>query len=172
MRSATIRTATSSDAEAALAYFSALQAENLKTVFQVDTLPTLDEERDFLCGFERDPNSNWFAAEIDSAIVGNLGLKADPRRQRHHAAVLGISVLEPYRSAGLGTRLMETAISWAEASALRSIELDVLEINSGAIRLYERFGFAVYGKCPEAVLVDGEYLAVIEMSRSVLGNAA
>jgi RimJ/RimL family protein N-acetyltransferase len=162
-----IRTATSQDAEAALTYFSTLQAENLTTIFQVDSLPTLDEEATFLRGFETDENSSWFAAISEDAIVGNLGLKADPRSQRHHAAILGMSVLAPFRSAGLGTRLLQTALSWAESSALRRVELDVLESNSGAIRLYERFGFSIYGRKPEAVLVDGIYVDMIEMSRSV-----
>jgi RimJ/RimL family protein N-acetyltransferase len=163
-----IRTATSQDAEAALTYFSTLQAENLTTIFQVDSLPTLEEEATFLRGFEIDANSNWFVAISDDAIVGNLGLKADPRPQRRHAAILGMSVLAPFRSAGLGTRLLQTALFWAESSALRRVELDVLESNSGAIRLYERFGFSIYGRKPEAVLVDGNYLDMIEMSRSVL----
>jgi putative acetyltransferase len=163
-----IRTTTSQDAEAALTYFSTLQAENLTTIFRVDSLPSLEQEATFLRDFEIDANSNWFAAMSDDAIVGNLGLKADPRPQRRHAASLGMSVLAPFRSAGLGTRLLRTALSWAESSALRRIELDVLESNSGAIRLYERFGFSIYGRKPEAVFVDGEYIEVIEMGRSVL----
>ncbi len=163
-----IRTATYQDAEAALAYFSELQAENLKTIFRVEALPTLEEEVAFLREFEVDENSNWFAAVSDNAIVGNLGLKADSRSQRHHAAALGMSVLAPFRSAGLGTRLIQTALLWAESSSLRRVELDVLESNTGAICLYERFGFEAYGRKPEAVLVDGVYLDVVEMSRSVL----
>jgi RimJ/RimL family protein N-acetyltransferase len=163
-----IRIATSEDAEAALIYFAALQAENLTTIFKVDELPTLEEEVKFLRGFELDANSNWFAAVSGDSIVGNLGLKADPRSQRRHAGFLGMSVLAPFRSAGLGTRLLETALSWAESSALGRVELDVLETNSRAIRLYERFGFSIFGRRPEAVRVEGEYVDIIEMTRSVL----
>jgi RimJ/RimL family protein N-acetyltransferase len=163
-----IRTVSAKDAEAALTYCAALQAENLTMIFRVDSLPTLEEEGTFLRGFEIDANSNWFAAISSDAIVGNLGLKADPRSQRRHAAILGMSWLAPFRSAGLGTRLLQTALSWAESSALRRVELDVLESSSGAIRLYEQFGFSVYGRKPEAVLVDGKYLDMLEMSRAVL----
>jgi RimJ/RimL family protein N-acetyltransferase len=163
-----IRTATSADAKAALVYFSALQAENLSTIFRVDSLPTLEEEVAFLRRFEVDPNSNWFAAVSDDAIVGNLGLMAEARPQTRHVAALGMSVLAPFRSAGLGTSLLETALSWARSSDLRRIDIDVLQSNSGAIRLYERFGFSVHGRRPEAVLVDGEYIDLIEMSQSVL----
>lgn len=162
-----IRPATSDDAEAALVYFSALQAENLKTVYQVDSLPTIEEEAAFLRQFETSAESVWFAAFQDDAIVGNLGLLAAPQPQRRHIASLGMSVLAPHRGVGLGTLLIETALSWAESSSLRQIQLGVLANNPRAAELYRRFKFVEYGRMPEAVLVDGEYVDLIEMIRPV-----
>lgn len=169
--SAEIRIVTSEDAKSALEYFAKLQAENLSTIFRVDPLPTLEEEVAFLRSFEVRPNSNWFAAVSDGAIVGNLGIQADSRPQRSHVGDLGMSILSPFRSVGLGTRLWETALSWAKSTDLRRIQLDVLETNSGAIRLYKRFGFSVDGRRPGDVLVADDYIDMIQMSRAVHENA-
>ncbi len=170
--SAEIRIATSEDAESALEFFSRLQAENLSTIFRVDPLPTLEEEVAFLRNFEEGPNSNWFAAVSDGAIVGNLGIQADSRPQRNHIGALGMSILSPFRGAGLGTRLWETALSWAKSTGLRRIQLDVLGTNSSAIRLYTRFGFSIDGRRPGDVLVAGDYVDVIHMSRAANESTA
>jgi RimJ/RimL family protein N-acetyltransferase len=170
--SAEIRIATSEDAKSALEYFAKLQTENLSTIFRVDPLPTLEEEVAFLRSFEVSPNSNWFAVvSDDGAIVGNLGIQADSRAQRSHVGHLGMSILSPFRSVGLGTRLWKTALSWAKSTDLRRIQLDVLETNWGAIRLYKRFGFSVDGRRPGDVLVAGDYVDMIQMSRAVHENA-
>ena len=164
---AEIRIATPSDARAALEYFAALQAEDLKTVYRVDTLPTLDEEIEFLRGFETCPNSAWFVLESGGQIVGNLGIRAETRVQTRHVGNLGMSVLAPFRARGFGTLLLESAINWAGSTNLRRIQLEVLENNPRALSLYERFGFAVEGRKPGGVLVDGNYLDLIQMSRAV-----
>ena len=82
-----------------------------------------------------------------------------------------MSILSPFRNVGLGTRLWETALSWAKSTDLRRIQLDVLETNSGAIRLYRNFGFCVDGRRPGDVLVADDYVDMIQMSRAVHENA-
>ena len=164
---AEIRIATSEDAEAALKYFAALQAEELETVYRVEVLPTLDQEIEFLSGFEACPDSAWFALESGGAIVGNLGIRAESRPQTRHIGNLGMSILSPFRSIGLGTRLMEAALAWSSSTNLRRIQLEVLENNPRALSLYERFGFSTEGRRPGGVLVGDQYLDLIQMGRAV-----
>ena len=162
-----IRVVTRSDAEAALAYFEKLVKENLRTIYRIDSLPTLDEEIEYLRGFETDPDSAWFAAvSAEGQIIGNLEIAAETRPQTRHVGNLGMSVLAPYRAAGLGTRLLETAITWARSTDLRRLQLEVIENNPRAIRLYERFGFEVEGRKPGGIEVEGEYLDLIQMGRA------
>ena len=47
------------------------------------------------------------------------------------------------QGSGLGTKLLKEALEHSLVRAAPSIKLDVWEFNPGAIRLYERFGFAV-----------------------------
>lgn len=56
-------------------------------------------------------------------------------------------VVDPRRrSQGIGTFILENAFKVAEEKGCRRVILDVTLDNIGASRLYERFGFKVYGK--------------------------
>jgi RimJ/RimL family protein N-acetyltransferase len=49
------------------------------------------------------------------------------------------------RRQGVGTALLEQAVTWARATGVRKLELHVFPHNEPAIRLYERFGFVREG---------------------------
>ena len=51
-----------------------------------------------------------------------------------------------HRGQGIGTYILENAFNVAEKKGCRRVILDVTLDNVGASRLYERFGFKVYGK--------------------------
>ena len=53
----------------------------------------------------------------------------------------GMGVAPEARGQGLGRRVMEHALDAARARALRSIDLEVLEQNTPAIRIYDALGF-------------------------------
>ena len=53
----------------------------------------------------------------------------------------GIAVSASRRGMGVGTRLLEFLLEYAEANDYATVRLDVVDINSAARRLYERVGF-------------------------------
>jgi ribosomal protein S18 acetylase RimI-like enzyme len=53
----------------------------------------------------------------------------------------GIAVREGLRGRGIGTRLLQQLSDYAAQQGYESIRLDVIDINPGARRLYERYGF-------------------------------
>lgn len=59
------------------------------------------------------------------------------------ASLLNQYVAEPYRSQGLGRRLMQTAEEWARQQGLPRISLSVGAHNTLAQRLYETLGYQV-----------------------------
>jgi RimJ/RimL family protein N-acetyltransferase len=74
-------------------------------------------------------------------------------------------VAREWRGQGIGRRLLERAIEWARGSGVVTrIELHVFTRNEGAIRLYERCGFAVEGTRRRSVRRDGEYLDDLVMA--------
>lgn len=103
-------------------------------------------------------------AILNGELVGEITLTAQPRRFSH-TAELGICVVQECCGRGIGTRLMNAALSWAQQSQqLHSIFLAVDRENEGAIRLYKRYGFAEYG-CYEAnSYYKGEYHDTVFMN--------
>jgi ribosomal protein S18 acetylase RimI-like enzyme len=53
----------------------------------------------------------------------------------------GIAVRPDRRGHGIGTRLLDEVTSYAARKGYRSVRLDVIDVNEGARRLYEWYGF-------------------------------
>lgn len=61
-----------------------------------------------------------------------------------------------YRGQGVGTYILENAFKLAKEKRCGRVILDVTWGNEGALRLYERFGFKVYGKKSPELIFKGE----------------
>lgn len=93
-----------------------------------------------------------------AVLVGVLGLDRDRRtKRRHRAKVWGMYVDPSARGRGVGRALVDEIVSRARRTAgLEQLHLTVMAGNASAQRLYERVGFAVYGRAPRAMIVDGK----------------
>ncbi len=60
--------------------------------------------------------------------------------------IANIAVAPTFRKKGIGTKIMEKIISYAQRNFLKRITLDVRESNKEAINLYNKFGFKILGK--------------------------
>jgi ribosomal protein S18 acetylase RimI-like enzyme len=109
-------------------------------------------------------------AVADEEVVGWCDIVRDGRLVHAHCGVLGIGVIRPWRGMGVGRSLLTAALSEAWAKGLSRVELRVREDNLVAIALYERLGFRVEGRHPDAILVGDRYAAVLSMG--ILGGAA
>jgi len=82
------------------------------------------------------------------AYFGGLGANRTlVRRMPHGRDLLYIEALAVHpdaRGKGIGTRLLEDAFAWAVADSRSRVALHVLHSNTGARRLYERMGFALW----------------------------
>jgi putative acetyltransferase len=106
-------------------------------------------------------------AEIDGAVIGNLGLQAagkSPRRR--HAAHIGMSVHDAFHRRGVGNALMTAALDLADNwIAYTRLELSVYTDNAPALALYRKFGFAIEGTARSFALRNGEYVDAFMMAR-------
>lgn len=92
------------------------------------------------------------------ALVGMLGLDRDRRaKRRHRAKVWGMYVDPSARGRGVGQALVDEIVSRARRTpGIEQLYLTVMADNGSAQRLYERAGFAVYGRAPRAMILDGK----------------
>lgn len=129
---------------------------------------TVDQQRQILADAPCAACAVCFVAEADGQIIGEINFKCGTRRAFSHVATLGMSVAETWRGQGVGGRLMTEAMAWAKnAEGIIRIELFVYASNQAAIRLYEKFGFAIEGRRRQAVRQGEELVDDLIMGRTV-----
>jgi RimJ/RimL family protein N-acetyltransferase len=100
----------------------------------------------------------------DSNVVGWCDAGRIGRDGFRHRAELGMGLLPEFRRMGIGSRLLEQAISWARNREIEILELSVFASNASARSLYARFGFTVEGVRTRARKLDDVYDDVILMA--------
>ncbi|HEY0107947.1 MAG TPA: GNAT family N-acetyltransferase [Rhizomicrobium sp.] len=110
----------------------------------------------------------WFGGRVAGRLAGINAFSAESySKKTAHVAHLGaMYVREPARGSGLADALMTNFLDYARGRAEQAV-LTVEAENRRAIRLYERHGFAVTGRKPRSMKVDGVFYDEFEMWRAV-----
>ncbi|QBD79647.1 GNAT family N-acetyltransferase [Ktedonosporobacter rubrisoli] len=155
----TLRLGMPEDAEQLVAYFEQVAGETDFLGFgSSDFGVSVEEEREFLRQYAKDPNSLYLIADVAGEIAGALSFTPGKRLRFKHAGVFGISILRKYWGSGLGSRLLGYLIAWARQNGtIRKINLVVRADNLSAIRLYEKYGFVKEGHIAREIYVRGEF---------------
>ena len=125
--------------------------------------PPLAAVREFVLRNLNDGAPHLIAVD-DQSVVGWCDIVPDVRESARRCARLGMGVDPDYRGRGIGSQLLEAALAAARERGLERIELQVLESNQVAVRLYKRFGFQQDGLLKNARKLDGQYENKIAMS--------
>jgi len=83
-----------------------------------------------------------FVAVADGGVIGSLHLVSTS----FGYAEIGMHVAKEWRGRGVGSALMEAAIEWSRGQGLHKLALSVFPHNTGAIALYNKFGFVEEGR--------------------------
>jgi putative acetyltransferase len=75
-------------------------------------------------------------------VVGHISVVLAP----YGVADIGMLVTEGWRGKGVGTALLEAAISWARAAGAHKLALEVWPDNTPALQLYRKAGFVEEGR--------------------------
>jgi RimJ/RimL family protein N-acetyltransferase len=162
-----IRRAEPSDAEGLAVLGDAVGSEPEGWLVTTNGWRNVAEERRYLRAIRRYPNAAVFVAEDDGLIVGRLSVARDQHPACRHVADVGLMVAATHRRRGIGTALLEAAVDWARDAGVRKLELHVFPYNTGAIKLYEHFGFVQEGFRRAHYRRGDEYVDAILMAYEV-----
>ena len=104
-------------------------------------------------------------ATINNKIVGTSYVceYAELRKIQHRAS-LSISVLKEYWNLGIGTSMMEYMIELARKAGYQQLDIEVVDDNERALKLYKKLGFIETGRRHNSIcLGDDKYCDEIIM---------
>lgn len=105
---------------------------------------------------------------IEGKAAGNCEIRFLPGIKMGHRATLGITILKEYWNLGIGSAFFSEIIKLAEAHGTEIMELEFIEGNERARRLYEKFGFKIVCQKPFAFkLKDGSYKSEFYMQKDL-----
>lgn len=142
-----IREARFDDAQALMNYCQRMAEQKPNNTSLRDFLlpDTVDGYEDILSHYLMLSHSCLFVVIDADAIVGLLKINGNDNPLTAHIAELSLNVAPSHQGQRIGSTLIHRAIKWSRQQGKRRIQLDVLERNQGAIRLYERLGFSIEG---------------------------
>lgn len=100
-----------------------------------------------------------FGAFAGAELAGSVAFGRETGiKLAHKGFIRAMNVVPAYRRRGIGRRLLEQVFAHARTQpGLRQLTLVVSASNPGALALYESLGFRVYGREPDALLIDGVF---------------
>jgi RimJ/RimL family protein N-acetyltransferase len=117
---------------------------------------TLEQEKEFIAGYQRNNNQLFLVADVGGRLAGTLSVTQAKLKKQQHVGEFGIVVLQKYWNMGIARRMMNVMLQWAENHpVIRYIHLSVMANNEKAIHLYHNFGFTEEGRKTKAVCQSG-----------------
>lgn len=164
-RAAVFRSPTAADAAAMMAYLRTCAEETdfiLRYPEECDE--TEEQEARFLEGVNESPYGLMVVCVVGGEIAGNCQLNLNRRIKRRHRASVAIALKRAFWGLGIGTMMLQELAAIARRQGVTQLELDYVEGNARARRLYEKAGFVQTGEKPNAIrLKDGTMLREISM---------
>lgn len=142
-------------------------------IVSLDRYVTRPDEEKFLEGVlkgVRDNNVVSVAAFVNDKLVGNCDIHRRGFYDVRHTGVLGIVIIDGYRRAGIGEKMMNVALREALRLGVWLLELQVFQTNVGAIHLYEKLGFKRVGVVPNKILRKGRFIDEVQMFADLRGT--
>ena len=104
------------------------------------------------------PDTLDITCYVDGDVAGNCEITFWGGMKTSHRATIAIAILREFWNLGIGSAMFEELIAVAKERGTEIMELEFIEGNDRARHLYEKCGFHVVCKKPNAFkLKDGTY---------------
>ncbi len=162
----TLRKSEPDDAAELLRYMvdTAKETHNILRAPEEAAQMTLEKEVAFINGVNESPHDLMICAFVDGQLAGNCHVSYGWKTRVCHRGSVAIALRKAYWGLGIGAILMQAMTDQARAWGLHHLELEYVEGNERARRLYEKAGYREVYVNPDAIrLEDGTLLALIGM---------
>ncbi len=124
------------------------------------------QEAAFLQKCNRNPKQMMILPFVEGKLAGSASLTIGNTQRTAHRGTIGIALYRRFWGIGLGAALLRELAAAGRQKKLRFLELQVAEDNRRAVSLYERQGYQVLCKLPEAaILSDGRTQTLLTMRK-------
>jgi RimJ/RimL family protein N-acetyltransferase len=132
------------------------------------TLPReMDREQALL--YWLSPDHAVFVAEEDGEVLGTYYLRANQKGGGAHVGNCGYMTAVRASGRGVATAMCAHSLEYARSHGFRAMQFNfVVSSNLPAIHLWQKFGFAIVGRLPDAFLHPGlGYVDALVMYRTL-----
>ncbi len=164
-----LRNATEEDAEMLLKYLKTTCGETRFLVKEPEEITlTPEEERQFINNQNESEHNLMLLGFLDGEYVGNCSFTGMIPCRYQHRASMGIALYQKYTGMGIGKAMIKKLFAAAKEKGIEQIELEVVADNKGAIALYRKMGFEIFGTLPNNMKYkDGSYADVYWMMKQL-----
>lgn len=127
---------------------------------------TVEQEEAWINRLRSSPDTLGITCYVGGEVAGNCDIRFEGGMKTFHRATIGIAILMDYWNLGIGSAMFEELVAAAQKRGTEIMELEFIEGNERARRLYEKFGFHVVSERPNVFkLKDGTYRSGIYMQK-------
>lgn len=166
-RTAVLRSPRVEDAEKLLNYItkSCGETEYLAR-YPEEWNTTVEQEEAWVNRLRSSADTLGITCYVDGEVAGNCEISFRGGMKVSHRATIAIAILKDYWNLGIGSAMFEELVSAAQNRGTEIMELEFIEGNDRARRLYEKFGFRIVSQKPNAFrLKDGTYRSEVYMQK-------
>lgn len=103
-------------------------------------------------------NSIKFGYFINDEIVGCSGLLIEKATKiSHTGSLFGMYVKDDFRGSGIGFDLVNFVKNYAKENHIKHLYLGCNAENRGAVKLYKKCGFKIYGTRPDYTKISNKF---------------
>ena len=168
-REAILRSPQPEDAVKMLDYLKTTSAETEFLIrYPEECTETVEQEAAFLQNTLDSDLNMMIVCEVDGKIAGNCAIMLHGRLKTKHRAGVAIALTREFWGLGIGSAMFEELIAAARDRGISQMELEVIEGNTRAMALYEKFGFRTVAERANAIrLKDGTMLKEFIMVKTL-----
>ena len=162
------READKSDAAQLLCHLKCVGSETDNLSFDGSTFSISEEkEAKFIERFKNSKNDIMLVALDGDKVVGNAIVERNKVLRYKHRAEISITVLKDYWGGGIGSRLMQMMVDFAEKTGVEILYLEARADNQRALSLYEKYGFEPIGTYENFFKIGDSYFDAVLMNKKI-----